>query len=44
MGNLVKNDADELTYKTEQTHGYHNQVFRYQRGNMGGSDTLGDWD
>ena len=37
MQNLVKEDAKELTYKTEtQSHRFENQIYGYQRGNHGG--------
>ena len=38
-----KNDGNELIYKTE-TLRFQNQIYGYQRGNMGESDKLGDWD
>ena len=33
-----------LFTKQKQTHSSRNQIYCYQRENMGGSDKLGDWD
>ena len=33
-----------LFTKQKQTHRSWNQIYGYQRGNVGGSDKLGDWD
>ena len=33
-----------LFTKQKQTHRSQNQIYSYQRGNMEGSDKLGDWD
>ena len=42
MLNLIKNDTNEVLQNRNRLPG--NQIYGYQRGNMGGSDKLGDWD
>ena len=42
--NLIKMKQMNLFTKQKQTHRSQNQINSYQRGNMGGSDKLGDWD
>ena len=42
MWNLIKNDINELIYKTE-TDSQISKTYGYQRGNKGG-DKLGVWD
>ena len=34
----------DLFTKQKQTQKSQNQIYGYQRGNVGGSDKLGDWD
>ena len=43
---ILKNDMIQknLFTKQKQTHRSQNQTYSYQRGNVGGSDKLGDWD
>ena len=44
MWNLIKNNTNDLFTKQKQTHRSQNHTYGYQRGNVGGSDKLGDWD
>ena len=41
---ILKNDTNELIYKTETDLQYRKQTYGYQRGNMVGRDKLGAWD
>ena len=43
MWNVTKSDTKELT-KQKQTQRFWNQIYGYQRGNVGGRDKLGGWD
>ena len=40
----LKYDINELIYETETDSQTSKTNLRYQRGNVGGSDKLGDWD
>ena len=42
MWNLIKDDTNELITKQKPTH--RSQTYGYQRGKVGESDKLGDWD
>ena len=44
MWNLIKMIQMNLFTKQKQTHRSQNQTYAYQRGNVEGSDKLGDWD
>ena len=44
MWNLKKMIQMNLFSKQKQTHRPKKQTYGYQRGNVGGSDKLGDWD
>ena len=43
MLNLIKNDTNKVFLQNRNRLPV-NQIYGYQRGNMGGSDKLGDWD
>lgn len=44
MWNLIKNDIKKAYSQNKLTHRSRNQTRDYQRGNVEGSDKLGDWD